>query len=73
MKSEFITEQEDGKHYLMIPLGTKNYERAISKADQILNDILNCISVTEKSGLHKDSPDFLNAIKAISKICWRIL
>ncbi len=73
MKDEFITEYVDGEYYVMLPLNTKNRDKAVSKADEILNDILSCIGVTEKSKLHANSPNFLRAIRKISKNIWRIL
>ena len=78
IKDKYITETEEGKYFLMIPLRSKKYEASIIEAEQVANDILNCIAVTERWANSGDeslekSPNFMKAIKRISKSIWRIL
>ncbi len=71
MKDEFVAEYVDGKFYVMIPLNTSDRTRAIAKASEVLDDLLNCIDITKRNT--KDSPQFIKAIKKISKNIWSII
>lgn len=74
MKNKYIVRDADtDKYELTIPLNTKNKVRAIEKAEELINDLLSCISFTEKDKRFEDSPNFLKAIRKISKTLWRIL
>jgi len=73
MKSRYITEDTKGEYFLMIPLKAKSWDKAVEKGDQVVNDLLSCISTTEDSKVHEDSPKFLKAIRKISKNLWKIL
>ena len=64
---EYVTELDDGKYYLMIPLETKKRDMAQEKASQVAEDLLSCLSEIRDRGHHKDSPNFL---KACSKMYW---
>ena len=73
MKGRYITVDETGEHFLMVPLKTKNWNKALKKADQVVTDLLSCISITEEAQRQKDTPQFLKAIRKISKNLWKIL
>lgn len=73
MKSKFITQFIDEKYYVMIPLNTKDFDKAVVKGDEVLNDLLSCIDATIKSEIHTDSPNFLKSINSISRKIWRLL
>lgn len=74
MKTKFLIQEGDSDEYaILLYLGTKKRDKAKIKADEVLNDILNCISTTESSKMHADSPEFLKAIETLRKRIWKMI
>ena len=74
MKNKFLTQDGDSDEYaILLYLGTKKRDKAEIKADEVLNDILNCISTTAASQMHADSPEFLEAIEKLRKRIWKMI
>lgn len=73
MIDEHVTLYTNDKYFLMIPLETKNRDRAKDRAEEVVNDLLNCISVTKDAQEVQGSPNFLKSIKKIERSLWKIL
>jgi len=61
---------------ILLPLGTKDYDKGLIKADQMLNDMLSAITFTIKK--HDDmskqyNPNFIKSLKQIEKQIWKCL
>lgn len=72
MKSEYLTEYDE-KYYILVPVPSRQYEKALVKGDEIVNDLLSALSIADRDTSLKDSPITKRAMKAISKNLWRML
>lgn len=61
---------------ILFPVGTKNREKGLIKADEMLNDILSAIAFTVKNYdkfSKAKNPNFIKALKQIDKKLWKCL
>jgi hypothetical protein len=68
-----VQDGSTNQYSVMIPLGTKDLEKAKEKANYYLEDIRNCVSCTTRSKIHADSPEFLKNIDKLDKVVHRVL
>jgi len=73
MEGKYIVQNGDsGRYFLMLPLKTKNEDRARDKVSIIVNDLLSACTLARKHEKQK-SPEFCASLKKIEKILWQVL
>ena len=74
MKKKFITQVGDTDQcFIMLKIGSKNYDTCEPKADQLLNDLLSCVSFTKNNYDFSESPKFEKAIELINNKLWGMI
>ena len=72
----FCQDGDNDDWHILLPIGTKDPEKGIVKADQMLNDLSSALSFTidnyDSLKKHK-SPNFIKALKQIDKKIWKCL
>jgi len=72
MKDGHLTQCGDtDKISLMIDVGTKEWDKAETKGEQIVEDLLSACSFTRRE--MKDNPKFKKALEKIEKKLWKCL
>ncbi len=59
---------DTGQSFLMIPLGTKNFDVAVRRAEVYVNDLLSASTFTRRN--MKSAPNYKRTLQTIEKRLW---